>query len=270
MSAESAAARARAAKAKAKAPAIELHTVTPSDLVEVLRDGLRDFRAAPQYGLFFGAVYAAGGWVLLLLLTAFNLPYLAYPLAMGFALIAPFIATGFYDVSRRLEQGQPIDWSGVLGSVRGAGRRDLGWMALVTGFALVVWLDIAAVISFAFFGLGVLQPSELVNQIFGTGLGLAFLLVGNAVGALIAFAVFAISVVSFPLLFDRDIDFVTAMITSVRLVRKNPFSMALWCVLIAALVALSLLTAFAALVVVLPILGHATWHLYRRAVASAR
>lgn len=260
----------KSAKAKVKAPAIEVLTVTATDLAEVLRAGLRDFRAAPQYGLFFSAVYAVGGWLLILLLTTFDLPYLAYPLAMGFALIAPFIATGFYDISRRLEQGQPLSWSGILGSVRGAGRRDLGWMALVTGFALVVWLDIAVVILFAFFGLGVLQPSELVNQIFGTNLGLLFLFVGNAAGALIAFAVFAISVVSFPLLFDRDIDFVTAMITSVRLVRKNPYSMALWCALIAALVGLSLLTAFIALLAVLPILGHATWHLYRRALAPAR
>ncbi len=269
MSAQSASTRTRTAKGKAKAPAIQVRTVTPADLVAVLVSGLRDFRAAPQYGLFFGGVYAAGGWLLVLLLIAFDLPYLTYPLAMGFALIAPFIATGFYDVSRRLELGQPLSWSGVLGSVRGAGRRDLGWMALVTGFALVVWLDIAAVILFGFFGLGVLQPSELVNQIFGTGLGWTFLAVGNAAGALIAFAVFAISVVSFPLLFDRDIDFVTAMITSVRLVRENPFSMALWCVIIAALMGLSFLTAFAALLVVLPVLGHATWHLYRRAVAPA-
>jgi len=269
MSPESTAARAKSAKRKAKAAAIKVLAVAPADLVEVLVAGLRDFRAAPKYGLFFGGVYAAGGWLLVLLLAAFNLPYLTYPLAMGFALIAPFIATGFYDVSRRLELGQPLTWSGVLGSVQGAGRRDLGWMALVTGFALVIWLDIAAVILFAFFGLGVLQPSQLTEQIFGTGLGLAFLFVGNTAGALIAFAVFSISVISFPLLFDRDVDFVTAMITSVRLVRKNPFSMVLWCALIALLIAFSFLTAFAALLVVLPVLGHATWHLYRRAVAAA-
>lgn len=235
------------------------------DIVDVLERGVRDFRAAPQFGLFFGLAYAAAGWLLLALLWTLEMPYLAYPLAMGFAIVAPFAATGLYEVSRRLERGERPDWPGVLGAVGGARHRDLRWMALVTGFVLMLWLDIAAILTFAFLGFKSLGP-DIIKELFTTPEGLVFLIIGNAVGAAIAFGVFAISVVSFPMLFDRDIDFVTAMSTSVRLVIENPRPMIAWAAVIALLIAVSLLTVFVGLIVALPVLGHATWHLYRRAV----
>jgi len=144
--------------------------------------------------------------------------------------------------------------------------RDLGWMALVTGFSLFIWMDIAALLSFGFMGFQLFSFSELVDLIFTTPLGLLFLFVGNAAGAIIAFAVFSYSVISIPMLFHRDIDFVTAMITSVRFVVRNPKVMAFWCALIAALMAVSILSGLIGLIVTLPVLGHTTWHLYRRAV----
>ena len=246
-------------------PVVATRRLLIEDIVEALENGVRDFRAAPQFGLFFGLAYAAAGWLLVALLWYFQMPYLAYPLAMGFAIIAPFAATGLYDVSRKLERGERLDWGGVLGAVGGTRHRDLRWMALVTGFVLVLWLDIAAILTFAFLGFRSLGP-DIVKELFLTPEGLVFLVIGNVVGALIALGVFSISVVSFPLLFDRDLDFVTAMSTSVKTVLENPRPMIAWCALIALLIAVSLLTMFVGLIFVLPVLGHATWHLYRRAV----
>ncbi|MEQ9642933.1 MAG: DUF2189 domain-containing protein [Alphaproteobacteria bacterium] len=245
-----------------------LRRVGANDIVTCLVAGLRDFRAAPLYGIGIGSIYTIGGWLLILLLVRFDLPFLVYPLAAGFALIAPFVATGFYAVSRALERGERLSWTAVLGAVRGALGRDLGWMALVTGFSLFIWMDIAALLSFGFLGLKSYSATELLREIFTTPMGLLFLLIGNAVGAALALAVFAFSVVSFPLLFDRDIDFITAMIASVKLVLGSPKAMVLWCAIIAALIALSLISGLVALPVVLPILGHASWHLYRHAVVQ--
>ncbi len=251
-----------------------VNKVSVDDVLEVLAIGFRDFRTAPQYGLFFSGIYTVGGWLLILLLVRFDLPFLVYPLAAGFALIAPFIASGFYVVSRGLEPGglgadQRLSWILVFATVRSMFSRDLGWMALVTGFSLFIWLDIAALLSFGFMGFRLFSFSELLDVIFTTPTGWLFLLVGNAAGAAIAFSVFSYSVVSIPMLFDRDIDFITAMLTSVRFVVLNPRVMAVWCVIIAVLVGLSLLSGLVGLLVVLPVLGHATWHLYRRGVAPA-
>ena len=259
---------ARGAAPRAAAPVVQ--AVTTSEILEVLGAGLRDFRAAPHYGLFIGGVYTFGGWALILLLMHFGLPYLVYPLAAGFAFIAPFIVTGLYAVSRGLERGEPLSWSKVLGAVRGAAGRDLGWMALVTGFSLFIWMDIAALLFFGFLGLQALSAPELLREIFTTPMGLLFLAIGHAVGAVLALAVFSISVTSFPMLFDRDIDFVTAMITSVKVVLANPVPMVVWCATIAVLVGLSLLSGLVGLLVVLPVLGHASWHVYRRAIGPVQ
>lgn len=245
----------------------EIRTLETADIRKVLTAGLADFRRAPGFGLFFGGVYALGGWVMYLLLTLAGLPFLVYPLFIGFAILAPFMAAGLYDVSRKLSKAEPLSWSGVLSSVKGTSRRDLGWMALITGFAMIIWMDIAALLFFGFMGLQSFSPSALITQIFTTPTGLVFLVLGNLTGAIIAFLVFSITVVSFPLLFDRDVDFVTAMITSVNVVRQNPGPLILWWLVIGALIGLSLLTAMIGLFITLPVLGHATWHLYTRAIA---
>lgn len=239
------------------------------DLGRALAAGWRDFRAAPLLGLFFGAIYAGGGWLILLFLWYLKLPHLAYPTAMGFVLVAPFVVVGLYDVSRKLERGEALTFGGVLGSVWEVRKRDLRWMALVTSFAFVIWLDIAAALFFGFMGFRSLD-ADLLTEILTTGYGRIFLVTGHLAGAVIAFSIFAISVVSFPMLFDRDIDFVTAMTTSVRTVVASPLQMLAWCVLIGVLSAASIVSAFVLLLVVLPVLGHASWHLYRLAVEPER
>ncbi len=247
----------------------DVRDVRLDDLMDVVGMGLRDFRRAPSYGLFFGGIYAVGGWLLILLLLQFDLPFLVYPLAAGFALIAPFIATGFYAVSYSLERDEALSWSAVRGLISRSARRDLGWMALVTGFSFFIWMDIAALLFFGFLGINVLSSENFLMEIFTTPAGWMLLVIGNGVGAVIALAVFSFSVTSFPMLFDRDCDFVTAMVTSVRVVRANPRVMIVWCAVIAGLVGISLLSGLVGLFVILPVLGHASWHLYRRAVEPA-
>ena len=247
---------------------LDTQHLTFADLTHALAAGASDLRNGGLYSLFFGLVYALGGLLLVVLATRYSVPWLIYPMAMGFVLVAPFIAMGLYDVSRRLQQGEPLSWAGVLGSIKLATKRDMRWMALITGFTFIIWMDLAALLTFGFLGLDK-SFNDFLTEVFTTEKGLLFLLIGNLAGAIIATAVFSFSVISFPLLYDRDIDFVTAMVTSVRLVMANPLVMGAWAAIIGLLVLGSVLTAFLGLVIVLPLLGHATWHLYQRAIAPA-
>lgn len=252
-----------------RASSIEIRTITVNNVLEALAAGMRDLQAGFRHSITFGIFLAAGGWTLALLLVKAHLPYLVYPLAMAFALIAPFIATGLYEISRRLESGEPVSWPNIVSSIRAASGRDMGWMALVTSFTFVIWMDIAALLTFGFLGLSATSFTAFISMVFSTPEGFAFLIVGNTVGAAIALAVFSLSVISFPMLFDRDVDFVTAMITSVRTVLANPRAMLVWFAMIGFLVALSFLSLFVGLIFFFPLLGHASWHIYRRTVAPA-
>ncbi len=246
---------------------LEIRKIDIGDLMDCIAKGVQDFNRAPQYGMFFGAIYAVGG--LLVLWFAFELGYyyLAYPFIMGFALFAPFAAAGTYEISRRLDTGEPLSWSEVLGAVWGRVGKEFGWLALVSLFTFIIWLDCAVFLFLLFYGVHVPTLTSLVTNVFTTTYGLTFLAVGNGIGAIIALIVFSFTAVSPPLLVDRDIDFVTAMTTSVRAVLANPFVMLAWAVVIAADMAVSFVTLFVALIVVFPVLGHTTWHLYRRLIA---
>jgi uncharacterized membrane protein len=254
------------------APSAKAPRVRPVSFEEValsLRDGLRDFQKAPLYGLFFGCCYAAFGWLLLYLMFGLDWGSYVYPMVTGFALVAPFAAAGLYEVSRLLERNEPLSWGAVLGCVFGRGGRAVGVMAIVTTFSYIIWLDIAAALYVMFFGMKPLGFTGILDAIVTTPKGFLFFVVGNAVGAALALFVFSIMVVSLPTVFDRQVDFVTAMITSVKAVIASPGPMLLWCVIIGVLLGLSLLSMFLGLVVVLPVLGHATWHIYKRAVLPA-
>ncbi|MGB9118780.1 DUF2189 domain-containing protein [Bradyrhizobium sp.] len=241
--------------------------VAAAEIAEALGQGLRDFQAVPLYGLAFGALYAGGGIVILLSLTAFGMVYLAYPLAAGFALIGPFVAIGLYEVSRRREAGQPISISGIWSTVTSRG--EIGWMAFVTLFIFVIWMYQVRLLIALLIGLNVSFSSlrEFVAVVLTTNEGLLFLAVGNLVGAALSLVLFSLTVVSFPLLLDRDVDFITAMVTSVRAVVMSPVPMIGWAAVIVVLLIVSALPYFLGLLVTLPVLGHATWHLYRRIVA---
>lgn len=247
-----------------------IRDITMKDVGDALAAGLRDFQAAPLYGMFFGALYAAGGMALIFLLIWMGASYLAYPLAAGFALIGPFIAVGLYEVSRRREASLPLSWSAVFGVVFGQGKREMGWMALVTLFIFIIWMYQVRLLLALFVGLSSFGTMrEFLDMLLTTPEGLLFLVVGNAVGAVLALVLFALTVISFPLLLDRDVDFITAMITSVQTVLRNPAPMIAWGLIIAIDLIFSAIPMFLGLILTLPVIGHATWHLYRRAIVPA-
>ena len=249
-------------------PAPRVQTIAPSDIVDSLEAGLRDFRAAPLFGLFFGGIYAVGGMLIVLTASALQMSYVSYPLAVGFALIGLFVAVGLYEVSRRLEAGEPLNWGAVLGIVFAQRRRETGWMAFVTLFVLVMWMYQVRVLLALFIGLHAPTTFDgFIEVVVGTPEGMIFLGVGHIVGAFMALVLFSLTVVSFPLLLDREVDFVTAMITSVRAVFANPVPMIGWAFVIMVLMVVAIAPFFLGLFVALPILGHTTWHLYRKLVA---
>jgi uncharacterized membrane protein len=244
--------------------------VAVADIVEALASGLRDFQAAPVYGIAFGGLYAVGGIAILACLVGLGWSYLAYPLAAGFALIGPFAAVGLYEVSRRRAAGQPLSWKVIIRTIVAQGNRELGWMAFVTLFIFIVWMYQARLLVALFLGLhATASLRDFIVLVTTTPEGIIFLLVGNAVGAVLSIILFSLTVVSFPLLLDRDVDFVTAMITSVRAVTMSPLPLLSWAIVIVIELMVAALPFFLGLVVVLPILGHATWHLYTRIVAPA-
>jgi uncharacterized membrane protein len=241
--------------------------ITTADVVEAVARGLRDFQAAPRYGLILGATCAAIGLAVVGTLFLAGLPYLAYPIVAGFALICPFLAAGLYEASRRMEAGEPLAWGAIWARVRS--RSEIRWMGFMTLFVLIVWMYQVRLLMALFLGYSGMSPTlqEFFKIVLTTSEGVLFLAIGNVIGAVLATVLFSLSVISFPLVLDRDVDFVTAMITSLRAVAANPGPMLFWAAIIVVLLIVSLLPMFLGLLVTLPILGHGTWHLYRRVVA---
>jgi uncharacterized membrane protein len=241
--------------------------ITWRDIQDSLQAGIADFRAAPAFGLFFGGYYALGGLIIFACLFWLGIAYLAYPLAAGYALIGPFAAAGLYEVSRRREERAPLLWRGVIEAVLRQGSRQLAWMAFVGVFILVIWMYQVRLLLGLFLGFH-LPPTlpGFLDLVLTTPEGLMFLVIGHAVGAALALVTFALTVVACPLLLDRDQDFITAMIVSVQATMGSPGPMLGWAVVVAGLLVVGMAPMFLGLMVVLPIVGHATWHLYRRIV----
>ncbi len=241
--------------------------VTVSDIAEAIGAGLRDLQATPLLSLSFGALYALGGLAILFSVTALGMPYLAYPLAAGFAIMGPFVAVGLYEISRRREQGLAVTFGGLWRTVRS--RSEIGWMAFVTLFVFIIWMYQVRLLMALFMGFNANFTTlpQFLNVVLTTQEGLLFLAIGNIIGAVLSVILFSLTVVSFPLLLDRDVDFITAMITSVRAVVASPGPLVAWALVIVMLLIVSALPAFLGLIFALPVLGHATWHLYRRIVA---
>lgn len=244
----------------------KVKTVTYDDLKTALAKGWADFKAEPQYGVAFGLFYALGGIAIVWITWEKEYRGLMFPLVAGFTLIGPFAAVALYEVSRLREVGGPISWGHIGRIMRGASGKSIMMLGFVLMFALAVWSRVALIIYAIFFGLKGVEFGALITEIVTTTNGATFFLIGNGAGAFFAAATFAISVVSFPFLLDRDSDFITAMVTSVSVVRENMGPMIVWGLIVTALLVLATATFFLALIVVLPILGHATWHVYRASV----
>lgn len=249
-------------------PTPDVGTVRMSVIPEILRLGWRDFTRAPLMGLFFAAFYVIGGLILYFQLRHADQSYSIIPVALGFPLLAPFLAVGLYELSHRLERGdKTIPWGEVLGVVFRQKDRQIPSMAVVIIMIFLFWVFIAHMIFALFLGLMPMTNilSDWQHTIFSFN-GIKMLAVGSLVGAATAYALFSLTVVSLPLLLDKELDFITAMIVSWKFVAANRAVMLVWGVLIAVLLFVAMIPAFLGLFIVMPVLGHATWHLYRRAL----
>ena len=240
--------------------------LTEDDLRAALNAGIEDFKAVPIFGLFFAAFYVAGGLGLWFGLVNAGQAAWFLPIAAGFPLFAPFAAVGLYEVSRRREAGLPLSWGPILSALKGRGDGQLALMAVGTLIAFGFWIILARGIFAMFMGRSGIGTESLGMLL--TAEGLTMVMVGSLVGGFIAVVLFSITVMSLPMLLDRDVDFVTAMIASVQTVQANPQVMLKWAAMIAGLLIIAMIPLFLGLLVVLPVLGHATWHLYRRAITN--
>ena len=245
----------------------DVNRVTADDISASLKAGLSDFLARPVMSGFFGLFYAIFGILFVWCLVWLGQIWMIIPAVVGFPLVAPFAAAGLYEMSRRLQSGESFGWSDILTVMANQRKREMGWMAFVTLFIFWVWmyqvrLWLAIILQDASFS----SFDGFLNAVFFTPEGWTFLAVGTFAGAILSAVLFSLTVVAMPLLLDRDIDFISAMITSVRVVAENPVVMLTWAAIISVTMVVSLLPAFLGLIFTLPILGHTTWHLYQRVV----
>ena len=245
-----------------------VYKITAQDVNAALRAGLGDMGRAPLYSLFFGAVFSITGIVIAYLLFVVGSSYWVLPLAAGFPLLGPFAAVGLYEISRRHETGEPISWGAILGAVIREGRFQLPSYAFVVLFIYLIWVYLAHLIFALSFGLKPLTNVMSSTELLTTAEGLGMLIAGTIVGGAIATFLFCVSVTAVPMLLDRDIDVVSAMVTSVKSVLVSRGPMLMWGVVIAVACALATIPLFLGMIVVFPLLGHTSWHIYRKAVPA--
>src|SRR6266480_6892 len=244
-----------------------IRTIGLEDLKDALTRGFADFSAIPTHAVFLCLIYPIVGLVLARPILGYALLPLLFPLAAGFALVGPFAAIGFYELSRRREQGHDISWEDAFDVLHSPSRDAIAALGFLLLVIFAIWIAVAQAIYVANFGY---QPAasipHFIRQIFTTPEGWILIVVGNLVGFLFAVTVLIVSVIAFPLLVDREVGAVEAVLTSLRAVAANPITMAAWGFIVAALLLAGSLPFFFGLAVVVPVLGHSTWHLYRKVV----
>jgi len=252
-----------------ESPIPAVRTIGIAELKEALLKGIDDFWAMPSHAMFLSLIYPVVGVILGRLTFGYDVLPLLFPIIAGFALIGPFAAIGLYELSRRREHGLDVSWRRAFDVIYSPSFAAIAALGLLLMAIFVIWLATAQAIYIANFGYA--PPESLqtfIRQIFTTPAGWRLIVIGNFVGFLFAVVVLTLSVVSFPLLLDRNVGVMAAVLTSVRAVLKNPVTMAVWGLIVACALAIGSLPLFFGLAVVMPVLGHATWHLYRRVVES--
>ncbi|WP_279483105.1 DUF2189 domain-containing protein [Aureimonas sp. SK2] len=242
-----------------------IRRITTADLTLSLAKGLSDFRRRPTHLVFLAAIYPIAGIAIALAATNANAFPVLFPLVAGFALIGPVAALGFYEISRREERGEHASWREAFGALQGPQRGAIARVALVLFALFALWL-LSAQALFALFAPEVSAATypAFLQALLATPAGWALVVVGHLVGFLFAAVAFSIGALSLPLILDRGYGAGEAMAASVAAVRANPLTMAVWAAMIAGLVMIGSAPLLVGLAVVLPVLGHATWHLYRR------
>jgi uncharacterized membrane protein len=228
-----------------------------------LAAGWRDLRQAPTVSLAYGVLFAVIGWAVTFGLWWAGMIYLILPLSAGFLIMGPILAVGLYEVSRRHEQGRRATFRDAIRAFR-ANPTQIAFMGVTLLLLFFAWIRIAVMIFFLFFGLEPPNPEAFVGVVFFSPGSLPFLIVGTAVGALLAALALGLSAISIRLLLDREqAHVVTAIAASFSAIFENPATMAFWAVLIVLFAGLGLLTFYLGLIVTLPLIGHASWHAYR-------
>jgi len=254
-------------RASAGPQAVVIRRITPSDLRHALGRGVDDFVAMPSHAVFLCVIYPLLGLFLIAMTLGNSMLPLAFPIAAGFALVGPLAAIGLYELSRRREAGLDSSTSHAFDVLHSPSLGAIVALGLLLMAIFLIWLAVADAIYIANFGYhGPDSISQFISDVFDTRAGWMLIVVGTGVGFLFAVLVLTISAISFPLLLDRDVGAAVAVLTSIRVVAKNPLTMALWGFIVAASLLVGSIPFFLGLTVVMPVLGHATWHLYRRAV----
>ncbi|MGD1954306.1 MAG: DUF2189 domain-containing protein [Sphingomonadales bacterium] len=253
------------------APLPTVRAAEVADIKAAFVAGWSDFRRAPLFGLFFGAFFACGGFAVFWILLQLRQPWWIAPFAVGFPLLGPFAAVGIYDVSRRLNGPEPLKWGSVLSAVFAERKRQLPSMAFIVLLVFWSWIYQVRTLTALFAGLSPFSTLDsFVDFITGSVNGIAYLAVGSVVGAIMALALYTVTVIAIPLLLDKELDFMSAIITSIKTVFASPVVMLGWGVVITLLALIGIATACLGLIVIFPVLGHTTWHLYTRLVVHAQ
>ena len=238
-----------------------------ADLKDAVAKGVDDFMAMPTHVIFLAVIYPVVAWFLAAMTFGYDLIPLLFPLAGGFALIGPFAAIGLYELSRQRERGVEVSWKHAFGLLRYPSLDAIAAMGMVLMIVFLIWLATAQLLYQSLFGYALPESiRQFLSDILTTPAGWTLIIAGNGIGFLFAALAMTISVVSFPLLLDRDVGVIVAMHTSVGAVLRNPLMMAVWGLFVAAALVIGSLPFFVGLAVVLPVLAHSTWHLYRKVV----
>jgi uncharacterized membrane protein len=245
----------------------KVRSIGPADLKDALVKGLDDFWAMPTHVVFISLIYPIFAVVLGAVTLENNFAPDLYPFAAGFPLIGPFAAIGLYELSRRRELGLDTSWKHAFDVVYSKSLGAIVTLGLLLSVILIVWLAIARAIFIANFGYKeIASLTAFAHDLLTTRQGHNVIVLGNVVGFLFALLAFSLTVVSFPLLLDRNVGVVAAALTSMRVVLKNPVTMALWGLIVACSLLVGFLAFLFGLALVMPVLGHSTWHLYRKVV----
>lgn len=231
--------------------------------------GWKDLWSSPGLSVTYGAAFAAIAYLFIFQLLRIHALPLILPLAGGFMLLGPLLAVGLYEISRRRERHEQTSLRDVALAVRKSGSQ-LAYLGVLLLLLYFFWMQVASLLFMLFFGNADIPPLEnFIPTLLFKPHGLGLLVTGTAVGALFAFAAFGLSAIAAPMLFDRKVDVITAVSTSLKAVNKNRPAMILWAALITGMIAMGFIALFAGLAIAFPLIGHATWHAYRDLMGTA-